>query len=102
MTRCDRTSAWAALAGHYQAHGRDFDLREAFARDPGRFAALSLEAPEVFCDLSKNLVDAATLKFLVALARESGLEARRDAMLAGEPINVTEGRAVLHLSLIHI
>ena len=37
LTRCDRTAAWAALAGHYQAHGRDFDLREAFARDPRRF-----------------------------------------------------------------
>jgi glucose-6-phosphate isomerase len=38
--RCDRTEAWAALHGHYQAHGRDFDLRDAFARDPGRFPSL--------------------------------------------------------------
>mgnify|MGYP003396540376 FL=1 len=67
--RCDRTEAWAALAGHYQAHGRDFDLREAFARDPGRAAAFSFEAPEVFADLSKNLVDVATLRFLLDLAR---------------------------------
>ena len=44
--RCDRTEAWAALAGHYQAHGREFDLREAFARDPGRFKAFGVEAPE--------------------------------------------------------
>ena len=36
-TRCDATEAWAALKGHFQAHGRDLDLREAFARDPGRF-----------------------------------------------------------------
>ena len=99
MTRCDRTEAWAALAGHYQAHGRDFDLREAFARDPGRFAALSLEAPEVFADLSKNRLDLATLRFLFDLARECGLEARRDAMFAGQPINTTEGRAVLHTAL---
>jgi glucose-6-phosphate isomerase len=99
MTRCDRTSAWAALAGHYQAHGRDFDLREAFARDPGRFAALGVEAPEVFCDLSKNLVDAATLRFLLDMARERDLPARRDAMFAGAPINATEGRAVLHTAL---
>ena len=75
MTRCDRTEAWAALAGHYQAHGRGFDLREAFARDPGRFAALSLQAPEVFADLSKNRLDLATLRFLFDLARECGVEA---------------------------
>ncbi|MFT3664290.1 glucose-6-phosphate isomerase [Piscinibacter sp.] len=97
--RCDRTEAWGALAGHYEAHGRELDLREAFARDPGRFAALSFEAPEVFADLSKNLVDLATLKFLADLARECRLEQRRDAMLRGEAINLTEGRAVLHTAL---
>jgi glucose-6-phosphate isomerase len=99
MPRCDRTEAWAALAGHYEAHGRAFDLREAFARDPGRFAQLSLQAPEVFADLSKNLLDSATLRFLLDLARECGLEAHRDAMFAGAPINLTEGRAVLHTAL---
>ena len=98
-TRCDRTPAWAALAGHFQAHGRDFDLREAFQREPARFEALSFEAPELFVDLSKNLVDAATLRFVADLARECGLEARRDAMLAGAPINASEGRAVLHTAL---
>ena len=97
--RCDRTPAWAALQGHYQAHGREFDLREAFARDGGRAAALSFEAPEVFADLSKNRLDTATLKFLLDLARECDLEARRDAMLNGAPINATEGRAVLHTAL---
>ena len=97
--RCDRTAAWAALQGHFQAHGRGLDLREAFARDPTRFQALSFEAPEVFADLSKNLLDAATLHFLLDLARECGLEARRDAMLAGESVNLTEGRAVLHTAL---
>jgi glucose-6-phosphate isomerase len=98
-TRCDRTAAWAALAGHFEAHGRDFDLREAFARDPRRFESMSIEAPEVFADLSKNLVDAATLRFLADLARESGVEAQRDAMLAGAPVNNTERRAVLHTAL---
>ncbi len=97
--RCDRTQAWAALRGHYEAHGRDLDLREAFARDPGRAAAFVVEAPEVWADLSKNLVDVATLRFLLDLARECGLEARRDAMFAGEAINTTEGRAVLHTAL---
>ena len=97
--RCDQSLAWAALQGHYQAHGRDFDLREAFARDAGRAAALSFEAPEVFADLSKNRLDTATLKFLLDLARECGLEAHRDAMFAGLPINASEGRAVLHTAL---
>lgn len=97
--RCDATVAWAALRGHYEAHGRDFDLREAFARDAGRFDAFSLQAPEVFADLSKNRWDLVTRRLLTELARECGLEARRDAMLAGEPINTTEGRAVLHTAL---
>ena len=98
-TRCDRTEAWAALKGHYEAHGRDLDLREAFARDPGRFEAMATLAPEVFADLSKNLLDTATLHFLIDLARECGVEAQRDAMFAGETINTSEGRAVLHTAL---
>jgi glucose-6-phosphate isomerase len=97
--RCDKTEAWGALAGHFEAHGRNFDLREAFARDPGRFDSLSFEAPEVFVDLSKNRVDTATMHFLLDLAKECQVEAHRDAMLRGDPINTTEGRAVLHTSL---
>jgi len=97
--RCDRTVAWSALRGHYEAHGRDLDLRDAFARDAGRFEAFALEAPEIFADLSKNRWDLATRKLLIDLAGECGLEARRDAMFAGEPINTTEGRAVLHTAL---
>ena len=97
--RCDATVAWTALQGHYQAHGRDLDLREAFARDAQRFDAFALEAPEVFADLSKNRWDLATRRLLIELARECRLEQRRDAMLAGAPINTTEGRAVLHTAL---
>jgi len=99
MKRCDETAAWAALKGHFEAHGRDFDVRDAFGRDAGRFEALSFESPEVFADLSKNRIDTATLHFLLDLARECGLEAQRDAMLRGEIANVTEGRAVLHTAL---
>jgi len=99
MTRCDQTVAWRALQGHYEAHGRELDLRDAFTRDPGRFAALSLQAPEVFADLSKNRWDLFTRKLLIELAHECGVPARRDAMFAGEPINITEGRAVLHTAL---
>ncbi len=97
--RCDRTRAWGALQGHFQAHGRDLDLRDAFARDPARFEAFSLQAPELFADLSKNRVDLATRRFLLDLADECGVAQRRDAMFAGQPINSTEGRAVLHTAL---
>ncbi len=99
MSRCDHTPAWAALQGHYQAHGRDLQLRDAFAREPRRFEAFSLQAPEVFADLSKNLIDTATLKFLLQMAQECDLPARRDAMLRGDIANLTEGRAVLHTAL---
>jgi len=99
LQRCDRTVAWAALQGHYQAHGRTLDLREAFARDAQRFGSLSFEAPEVFADLSKNLIDTATLRWLVELAEQCGLPSQRDAMLRGDISNVTEGRAVLHTAL---
>jgi glucose-6-phosphate isomerase len=91
--------AWTALQGHYQAHGRDFDLREAFARDAGRFETFAVQAPEMFADLSKNRWDIATRRLLLELAAECGVAARRDAMLAGAPINLTEGRAVLHTAL---
>ena len=97
--RCDRTEAWARLADHHAGAGRALDLRQAFAADAGRAEAFSLQAPEVFADLSKNLWDADTRALLLALARECQIEQRRDAMLAGEPINPTEGRAVLHTAL---
>jgi glucose-6-phosphate isomerase len=99
MTRRDRTAAWQALRGHHEAHGRAFDLREAFTRDPSRAKTFAFDAPEIHADLSKNLLDTATLRFLLDLARECGIEARRDAMFAGAPINATEGRAVLHTAL---
>jgi glucose-6-phosphate isomerase len=97
--RCDQTAAWAALRQHFDTSGRSFDLRSAFAQDGARFNAFSLQAPEVFADLSKNRWDAATRALLLQLAGECQLAARRDAMLAGEPINHTEGRAVLHTAL---
>jgi glucose-6-phosphate isomerase len=97
--RCDQTPAWSALVAHFDVAGRAFDLRTAFAQDPGRAEAFSLAAPEIHADLSKNRWDAATRGLLLQLARDCQLEARRDAMLAGEPVNPTEGRAVLHTAL---
>jgi glucose-6-phosphate isomerase len=98
-TRCDRTAAWAWLQSRFDAAGKTFDLRDAFAADPQRFATFSQAAPHVFADLSKNLVDVETESLLFDLARQCGLEAYRDAMFAGEAINNTEQRAVMHFLL---
>ncbi|MFN3303901.1 MAG: glucose-6-phosphate isomerase [Roseateles sp.] len=97
--RCDQSPVWTELQAHYAASGRGFDIRGAFQADAGRFGALSFEAPEVFADLSKNRIDAPTLALLLKLAADCGLAARRDALLRGEPVNHTEGRAVLHTAL---
>jgi len=97
--RCDQSPAWAALQDHYRRSGAQFDLRAAFAAEPERFAQWSLQAPEVFADLSKNRIEAATLDLLVQLAEGCQLGAQREAMFKGEPINHTEGRAVLHTAL---
>ena len=98
-TRCDRTEAWKQLQAHHAQHGKAFDLREAFAADPHRFERFSQAAPHLFADLSKNLIDGETQELLLTLAREAGLEAQRDAMFAGEHINATEDRAVMHFLL---
>jgi glucose-6-phosphate isomerase len=99
-TRGDHTAAWAALQRHYDASGKNFDARDAFATDEKngnrRFETLSQQAPYVFADLSKNRLDAATQALLRDLARQCGVEAHRDAMFAGEKINHAENRAVMH------
>jgi glucose-6-phosphate isomerase len=91
------TAAWDRLGR--LAEGFAPDLRSWFADDPGRVARLTFDAADLHVDLSKNLVDGAVLDALLALADEVALEARRDAMFAGEHINVTEDRAVLHTAL---
>ena len=97
--RCDETPPWARLAAHYAAQGRSLDMRRAFARDGGRFAHFSQQAPQVFADLSKNLWERETEALLLELARACRVEAQRDAMFAGEAVNTTEGRAALHTLL---
>ncbi|WP_210544412.1 glucose-6-phosphate isomerase [Rhodoferax sp. PAMC 29310] len=95
-TRCDRTPAWGALQSAFDATGHAFDARTAFAADPDRFTRFSQTAPHVFADLSKNLIDEATQALLLDLAQQTGLAAHRDALFAGEAINNTEQRAVMH------
>jgi len=98
-SRCDHTPAWGALRALYDAQGRDFDLRQAFAADAQRFERFSLQAPFVFADLSKNLIDADVDAQLLELARQCGVQAHRDAMFNGEVINRTEQRQVMHFLL---
>ena len=94
--RCDQTPAWQALQAAFDASGKAFDARAAFASDSKRFEAFSQSAPHVFADLSKNRIDAGTEALLLDLARQTGLEAHRDAMFAGEVIDTTDGRQVMH------
>ena len=90
--------AWQALAVHQKKIAK-LHLRELFAKDAKRGEKLTAEAIGLFLDYSKNRITAETLKLLLQLAKESNLRGRMDAMFAGEKINITENRAVLHTAL---
>lgn len=92
------TPAWQALSEHYDDIG-DKHLTEFFAEDPSRGTELALSVGDLYIDYSKHRITRRTLELLVDLARAAGLEARRDAMFAGEHINTSEDRAVLHTAL---
>jgi glucose-6-phosphate isomerase len=92
------TAAWQALEAHAQEL-LDVHLRELFADDATRGERLTLDAEGIFLDYSKNRITDETLRLLLELAEERGVAAHRDAMFAGEHINVTEDRAVLHVAL---
>jgi glucose-6-phosphate isomerase len=87
-----------ALQAHHAALD-DQSLRQLFADDPQRFAHMTVDAAGLLLDFSKNRIDQKVLSLLLDLARERGVEARRAAMFAGEKINLTEQRAVLHTAL---
>jgi glucose-6-phosphate isomerase len=92
------TASWRALEEH-AAELRSRHLRDLFAADPERGTRLALEAEGIYLDYSKNRITDDTIRLLIALAGERGVAERRDAMFAGEHINVTEDRAVLHVAL---
>jgi len=92
------TSARAALASHYQTVSK-LHLRQLFSDDPARGERMTAEAAGIFLDYSKHRVTDETLALLFTLAKESGLRSKIDAMFRGEKINITEGRAVLHVAL---
>ena len=91
------TSAWATLTTLKDS--LEPDLRNWFAGDPERAERFTYTAGDLYVDLSKNLITTEILAALVELGEQVGLAERRDAMLAGEHINVTEDRAVLHTAL---
>ncbi len=93
-----RLPQWDRLQAHFQAV-RDLHLRDLFAADPGRGERLALEAAGVYLDYSKHRVTEETLRLLVELAEACGLRRKVDAMFAGERVNRTENRAVLHCAL---
>ena len=91
------TAAWSRLTA--LAEGFEPDLRGWFDTDPARVERLTFTAADLHVDLSKSFLHGDVLPALLALADEVGLERRRDAMFAGQHINVTEDRAVLHTAL---
>jgi len=98
MSTVTDTPAWRALAAHYDQI-KDAHLREMFADDADRAAQFTAEGAGLTLDYSKNRVTGETMKLLVDLAKERKVAERRDAMFAGEKINVSEDRAVLHVAL---
>ena len=90
--------AYAALAEHHATIGNRH-LRDLFADDPDRGEWYNAEAAGLYLDYSKNPITDETVDLLVELAQQCSLEERRDSMFAGEPINVSEDRAVLHVAL---
>jgi len=97
-TKITSTPEWEALDAH-RGKMEGVHLRDLFAEDTARGEAMALEAGDLYLDYSKNLVTRETLGMLVALAERAGLRGRIDAMFAGQRINVTEDRAVLHVAL---
>ena len=90
--------AWGELTRHHQEIAT-ISLRELFAADPTRGERLTAEGAGIYLDYSKNRITAETLQLLIALAEQSGLAEHTAAMFAGERINVSENRSVLHVAL---
>ncbi|CCG42602.1 glucose-6-phosphate isomerase [Magnetospirillum molischianum] len=98
MTHPTTLPAWQALTEKADPKALP-SMRELFATDPDRFATFSLRLDDLLLDYSKNRIDRETRALLLDLARQAGVEAAREAMFGGEPINLTEHRSVLHVAL---
>ena len=97
-TPLEETAQWKALEDHQREIG-DTQMRDLFAADPERFERFSLELDGLLFDYSKNRIDDTTVALLLELARASGVAQAARSMFAGEKINWTEDRAVLHVAL---
>ena len=97
MTLTD-LNAWNELEKNYTVV-RGQTMRDMFAADPNRFEEFSVSLGNLLLDYSKNRITKETMKLLVKLAQEAGVEKAREAMFSGEKINITENRAVLHTAL---
>ncbi|KAF0815201.1 Glucose-6-phosphate isomerase [Andreprevotia sp. IGB-42] len=98
MSSLTQSPAWLALAEHFkEVQGQH--MRELFEQDPQRFEKFSLESGGLFFDYSKNRVTEKTMALLFDLARQAGVAERAAKMFAGDKINITENRAVLHVAL---
>ncbi len=98
MSSLTTSKAWSALQNHYQQTQNDH-VRDAFKKDPDRFKKFSISFNEILFDYSKNRISEDTLSLLFELANFTGLKDKTNAMFAGEKINTTEHRAVLHTAL---
>jgi len=98
MTPLPERESWHLLGKHFEAI-RDEHLRDLFAADPSRGERLAVDAVGMYLDYSKNRINDETLRLLIRLAEESELRDDIDSMFRGDTINVTEGRAVLHVAL---
>ncbi len=98
MSDLTATPAWKALAQHAEEM-QAVHLRDLFEEDPDRFKKNSILDDGLLLDFSKNRITDTTLRLLLDLAHSADLETWRDRMFSGEPINVTENRAVLHIAL---
>ena len=98
MTFANKHSAWQALESHF-AEVKDLHMRDLFASDDSRFDKMSLNLDDILFDFSKNRVTEQTLSLLIDLASESDVEGWREKMFAGDEINHTEKRSVLHVAL---
>jgi glucose-6-phosphate isomerase len=98
MTALTQSPAWRALAQHRDAM-RDVQMRDLFARQPDRAKTFSIDLGDLFVDYSKQRIEGGTMKLLFDLARQQRVFEWRDRMFAGEKINGTENRAVLHVAL---
>jgi glucose-6-phosphate isomerase len=92
------TEEWRLLSGYFDQIGQD-SLRHLFDADPERGTRMTVSAADLYLDYSKHRVTEEAMTALMAVARAAGVEARRDAMFAGQHINTTEDRAVLHVAL---